>query len=300
VAFLLFFRNMRISIIANPISGRGRSYRAIQRCVARWPFSDWDVEILTTRAQNHAGLLAQKLLDRPPDLLAVCGGDGTINEIASHIPNPPFPVAILPAGTANVLARELGLPLDPVRALPIALKRTVRQIDLGLLNSRTERRFLFVAGIGFDAFAVSWVPSGLKKKLGMAAYAVAIVECLRSYSFPEFQVSVGDRTFKATSCLVCNAKSYGGGLLFCPAAIMDDGLLDLLILEGVNRLALAGFLIRAWLGKPATHPWVHRLQARSLRIEGPSEARTQVDGELAGCLPVEIRLADTRFPLVIP
>jgi diacylglycerol kinase (ATP) len=291
---------MKISIIANPIAGGGRPYRTIQRYIARWPFPDWEVEILTTRAQNHAGLLARELLDHPPDLLAVCGGDGTVNEVASQISNPPFPIAILPAGTANVLARELGLPLDPIRALLIALKRSVRHVDLGLLDSGMPRRFLFVAGIGFDALAVSWVPSGLKKRLGMAAYAIAIVECLRKYSFPEFRIAAGARAFIATSCLACNAKSYGGGLLFCPDAKMDDGLLDLLVLEGVHRLALAGFLIRAWLGKPATCPWAQRLQTKSLKIEGPSEVLIQVDGELTGGLPADIRLADTRFPLVIP
>jgi diacylglycerol kinase (ATP) len=291
---------MKISIIINPAAGGGRPYRAILRYVERWPFPDWDVEILTTRAPDHAGLLARELLDRPPDLLAVCGGDGTVNEVVSHISNPPFPVAILPAGTANVLARELRLPLDPIRALQVALKRTVRRLDLGLLDSGEPRRFTFVAGIGFDAHAVSWVPPGLKKKLGMAAYAIAILECLRSYSFPEFQVIAGERTFAATSCLACNAKRYGGGLLFCPAARMDDGLLDLLILQGVHRIGLAGFLLQSWFGKPATYHWVHRMQAASLKIEGASEVKVQVDGELAGSLPVAIRLDDARFPLVVP
>jgi diacylglycerol kinase (ATP) len=291
---------MKISIIANPVAGGGRPYRAIRRYLAQQPFPDWEIELQTTRAQNHAGLLARDLLGSPPDLLAVCGGDGTINEVASHIPNPPFPVAILPAGTANVLARELGVPLNPIRALKIAMKRTVWGADLGLLDTGAFRRFTFVAGIGFDAHAVAWVPSGLKKKLGMAAYAIAILECLRSYSFPEFQVMAGGRTFSATSCLVCNSKRYGGGLMFCPQAKMDDGLLDLLIVQGVHRIALAGFLIQAWFGRAATHPWIHRLQAGSLKIEGPSEVQIQVDGELAGHLPADIRLSDARFPLIIP
>jgi diacylglycerol kinase (ATP) len=291
---------MKISIIVNPMAGGGRAYGAIQRCIGQGTFPDWEFEILTTHSPNHAGLLVRELLDRPPDLVAVCGGDGTVNEIASFVPNPPFPIAILPSGTANVLARELGLPLDPVRALPIALKRIIRHVDLGFLDSGKQRKFLFVAGVGLDAYAVSWVPSGLKKKLGMAAYAVAILECLRSYSFPEFQVVVGEKTLTATSCLVCNAKSYGGGLLFCPDAKMDDGWLDLLVLQGVHRLALARFLFQAWMGKPGTYEWVHRLRARSLRIEGTAKVLVQADGELAGGLPVDIGLAGARFPLIVP
>jgi len=221
---------MKLSIIANPVAGGGRAYKSIRSYAQQWPHPDWEFEILTTRGPDDAGFLARNLLQSPPDLLAICGGDGTVNEIATHVPHPPFPVAILPAGTANVLARELGLSLNPRRALKTAMKRKTRRIDLGVLGSPATRRFLFVAGIGFDAFVVSQVRLGLKKKLGMAAYAFAILESLRRYSFPEFQVDISGRKFIATSCLACNAKHYGGGLLFCPNADMSDGFLDILIL----------------------------------------------------------------------
>ena len=95
---------MKLSIIANPVAGGGRAYRSIQDHVRHWPHPEWEVEILTTRSRNHAGLLAQELVSHPPDVLAICGGDGTVNEIATHVPQPTYPIAILPAGTANVLA----------------------------------------------------------------------------------------------------------------------------------------------------------------------------------------------------
>jgi YegS/Rv2252/BmrU family lipid kinase len=258
------------------------------------------VEILTTCNRNHAGLLAQGLLRRPPDLLAICGGDGTINEVASHVPDPPFPIAILPAGTANVLARELGLPLNPIKALEIGLKRAIRRVDLGELGPGARRRFLFVAGIGFDAYVASNVMPGLKAKLGMAAYAVAIIRCLQSYTFPQFQVVVDNCTFPATSCLASNARSYGGGLLFSPHANMEDGLLDVLIVQGSSRLGLARFLLQAWRGIPETRDWIHRLRARSLRIEGSAQAPVQADGEPVEGLPLDISVIPSTFPLVIP
>ena len=291
---------MKLAIIANPAAGGGRAYQAVRQHIAGWAHTDWEVQTLTTRGRDDAGLLARQLLTQPPDLLAVCGGDGTVNEIVSHISGPPFPVAVLPAGTANVLARELGLPLNPIKALEIALRRTVKSVDVGILKNGAARRFLFVAGIGFDAFAVFSARPRLKKRLGMAAYVIAIVECFRNYSFPEFRVEAAGRNFKAASCLVCNAKSYGGGLLFCPDASMDDGLLDILILERSRNVRLAFFLLRAWLQKPQSGEWIHRLQARTVRIEGPGEVLVQTDGELAGCLPLEARLADMRFPLVVP
>ena len=291
---------MHLAIIANPIAGRGRAYRSLQRYARQWPHPDWQFELLPTRGPNHAGILARELLAHPPDLLAVCGGDGTMNEIATAVPEPPFPIALLPAGTANVLARELGLPLNPVRALKIALKGNARKIDLGLLGPGLRRRFLFVAGIGFDAYVVSQVRPALKSKLGIVAYAVAILECLQKYHFPEFQVAAAGRTFTATSCLVCNSKRYGGGLLFCPAADMHDGFLDILILDGRSRLALVGFLLLAWLQQPMKGGWIHRLRSNSIRIEGAEGVSVQVDGELAGGLPLDIGLTPSVFPLIIP
>ena len=291
---------MKLAIIANPVSGRGRAFRAIQNYAREWPHPDWEVEILSTRGQNHAGQLAQELVQRPPDILAICGGDGTINEIATYLPQPPFPIALLPAGTANVLARELGLPLNPVGALKIALRGRTRRIDLGCLGPGSRRRFIFVGGVGFDACVVSIVRPGLKTKLGMAAYALAILECLKNYPFPEFEVTINNRTIQATSFLACNSKRYGGGLLFCPDADMNDGMLDLLVLEGRRRVGLARFLFQAWLGRAEKGEWIHRLRSSTVRIEGPQGVLIQADGELVGGLPLEVSLTASAFPLVIP
>jgi len=151
------------------------------------------------------------------------------------------------------------------------------------------------------ATAYATMPSfALKSKLGIVAYAVAILECLQKYHFPEFQVTAGGRMFTATSCLVCNSKRYGGGLLFCPAADMYDGFLDILILDGRSRLALAGFLLLAWLQQPMKGGWIHRLRSKSLRIEGAEGGFVQVDGELADGLPLDISLTPSVFPLIIP
>jgi diacylglycerol kinase family enzyme len=184
---------LRLAIIANPISGGGRAFKRISRLIQEWPHSDWEVAFHPTRCTEHAGVLARELLDQPPDLLAVCGGDGTLNEVVSSVPEPPFPVALLPAGTANVLARELGLPLDPIQALHVALQRDVRRVDLGILRGRKLHRFLLMAGIGFDAHVVSRVRPK-KRRLGLAAYYGATLRALMSYSFPEFRLLTRDET----------------------------------------------------------------------------------------------------------
>ncbi len=290
---------MKIAIIANPVAGRGRAFRAVRRVVNNWPYKDWECELLPTRCPEHAGVLALEQLANPPDLLAVCGGDGTLHEVVSRVPEPPFPVALLPAGTANVLARDLDLPRDPVRALEIAMRRNVRPVDLGKLAARAPHHFLLMVGIGFDAYVASRVRPAVKQRLGMLAYALSIVRSLAGYAFPEFQVSAGEQQFIATSCLIANAKGYGGGLVFTPSADMRDGLLDVLVLQGRSRLGYLRFLWEAWRRRPKLYPWMRSIRASSVTVTGPRGLWVQADGELVGTLPLEVTVSRQAFPLVV-
>jgi diacylglycerol kinase (ATP) len=291
---------MKGVIIANPRAGGGRAYRVLCRHVSRRRYPGWDMDLISTNYPGQAGEIALELAANPPDFLAVCGGDGTLNEIASAIPSPPYPVAILPGGTANVLARELHVPMDPVRALGIAIKRSIRSVDLGALGPGDRRRFLFVAGIGFDAYVAARVNASLKDAVGIGAYVLAGLRCIRTYPFKEFRVTADNRSFSATSCIVANARLYGGGLVFCPEADMQDGLVDVLIFESRSRLGLIRLFFHAWIGKPQRSATVHRLQCRRLSISGPGDIPIQVDGESAGTLPVDIGLLPRTFPLCAP
>ena len=290
---------MRLAIIANPIAGGGRPFKRIERLLRAWPYTGWTAELHPTRCAGHAGALALEILEHPPDLLAVCGGDGTLNDVVSHVPEPPFPMALLPAGTANVLAREIGLSLDPITALDIALRRVVRRVDLGTLQGRSTHRFLSMAGIGFDAFVVSKIRPG-RRRLGIGAFYAATLRAFLSYSFPEFLVHVQGETFAATSCLIANARTYGGGLVITPDADMCDGLLDILILQGKPRPSHMRFIISAWFGRPHKASWVRCLRAPIVRIDGARGVWVQADGELAGSLPVDVSLTHASFPLVVP
>jgi YegS/Rv2252/BmrU family lipid kinase len=290
---------LRLSIIANPISGGGRAFKRIKRLIEVWPYAGWEVELLPTRCAEHAGVLARELLGRPPDLVVVCGGDGTFSDVVSSVPEPPFPVALIPAGTANVLARELGLPLDPIQSLEIALKRAVKHVDLGVLQGRKQQRFLLMAGIGFDAYVVSKVRPR-KRRLGMAAFYFATVRALLSYHFPEFHVIVQEEVLDATSCIIANTRNYGGGLVLTPSADMGDGLFDVLILQGEPRIVHFRLLLLSWLGKSNVDPRIQYRRLQSLRIEGPRGVWVQADGELVGTLPLDVTLSHASYPLVVP
>jgi YegS/Rv2252/BmrU family lipid kinase len=291
---------VRAAIIVNPAAGRGRTARLLRQHLQTAPPRGWSIEVLETRARGHAGELARALAHDPPDRVAVCGGDGTLNEVVTALPAPGFPVGLIPAGTANVLRCELGLPADPAAALRIALEGRVKRVDLGVLRSSAERRFLLMAGVGFDAFVAERVSLALKARVGVFAYYTAAARCLAGYRFPRFRVATEQGEFEASSCILANARSYGGGLVLTPGADMTDGLLDLLVVEGSPRLAYARVLLSARLGRPVELAVVKRLRVGGeVRLEGPPDVAIQVDGEPCGGLPAVVSVEREVFPLVV-
>jgi diacylglycerol kinase (ATP) len=291
---------MKLAIIANPVSGRGRPFRKLERVLRNWPYPEWEVELHCTRGPEHAAAIAGELLADPPDRLAVCGGDGTLREVATGVPDPPFPVMLLPGGTANVLAHEIGLPFDPGRALEVGLRGKVRRMDLGRLQSRQVSRFVLFVGIGFDGYVNSRVRPRLKRKIGIAAYYLEAARGLLSCDFQQFEVITGHETLLATSCLAANSHSYGGRLALTPEADMCDGWFDLLVVQTRSRWDYFRMLWRAQLGRAPQYPWLQRRRVASLRIAGPRGIWIQADGEAAGTLPVEVSLEPAKFPLVVP
>ncbi len=291
---------MRILIIANPRSGRGRAFRRVQEYVRNWPHSSWDVDLIATRAPGHAAEIARTLMARPPDILAVCGGDGTVNEVLNGMSEPGSPVAVLPGGTANVLARAIGIPLDPLEALRVALRGSCLQVDSCLLRGTQDRRFLLMAGAGFDAYVVSRTSSTLKDRVGIAAFYQSTLQCLVTYDFPEFLLEAEDLSIRTTTCVVANSRGYGGGLVLTPSADMTDGLLDIVAVQGRSRVKLALFALTALQGKPRGYPWVRYTRARSVQIEGPSRVMVQVDGEQVGTLPAAVQIVPHSFHLAVP
>jgi len=290
---------VKAAIIVNPVSGRNRSLRTMELLLSRRPFPDWAIELFPTTGPGNAGAIARELCLRPPDLLAVCGGDGTLNEVASAVPEPPYPVALLPAGTANVLARELNLPGNLREALAIALERKVRRVDLGKLKSQGSRRFLLMAGIGFDAHVAAATHLHSKRRWGIVAYYFSTARSILTYPFPEFQVAGGGESISVVTCIAANAGKYGGGLVLTPDADMTDGLLDILAIQSGSRLSLLRFLLSARLGTPCSFPFVRRFRAASLAVAGPGGVPVQVDGELSGSIPAEITLTPRSFPLAV-
>src|SRR5271156_1065459 len=208
-------------LIYNPTSGgrRHRRFQEIEESVRILKELGMTVELAPTDEAGHAQEIARLAVEQKREMVIACGGDGTINEIINGLAGSQVPMALLPAGTANILAKELGIPWDIPRAARLIPGGTLRRIALGLarpLNgthsaalSGDGRYFLSVAGAGPDGAIVNGVHAGLKKSAGVVAYWAEGARQLFSYAFPQMRIRSGDRDHQATIIVVGRTAHYG-------------------------------------------------------------------------------------------
>src|SRR5919202_974288 len=195
-------------IIGNPNSGRAGDEGYLERFAKILRSGGLSVAVLNTEHPNHATELAALAGDR---LVVAAGGDGTVNEVLNGLSSEAT-LGILPLGTANVLARELGLPLDAEAACRRILDGEVSRVDFGVATdeSGVERRFACMAGIGFDAKVVGTVTPRLKRFLRGLAFAITAFRVFFGNRFPNVEVVHGDETHLARFAIVANGHFYGG------------------------------------------------------------------------------------------
>jgi YegS/Rv2252/BmrU family lipid kinase len=193
------------------------------------------------------------------DLVIVHGGDGTVNEAIQALVGTSTPLAVWPAGTSNVLARELALPGSLDLLARVIAGGAIRRVSVGRAG---ERYFLLMAGVGLDADMLSSVHPGLKRLSGEGAYWMAGLRQLTDWNPVPFTVETEDGPHRATFAVVANASSYGGGLRFAPDASMDDDLLDLCLFDSTQRHRFARYLAAAFSGSHLGMPGVSYVKAR--------------------------------------
>jgi diacylglycerol kinase family enzyme len=256
-----------------------------------------------TTGPRTAGPIARQQIARGADLIVVAGGDGTINEALDGIAGSDVPLGILPAGTANVLAMEMKLGRDPVKAARLLHEWEPRRISLGELTQpgRDPRRFLLMAGIGLDAHVVYHVSAGLKAKTGKFAYWVAGWSLLGK-RLPQFEVEVDGVRRTCSFALVTRVRNYGGDFEIAREVTLLDDDFEVVLFEGRTTLSYVPYFAGMAMGKLAGLHGVTVLRARSMKIFGASDARVhvQIDGEYAGKLPAELRVVPSAVRLLVP
>ena len=294
----------RAFLISNPHAGRGGRLRAreVGRFLERLGECGVEVVRADTSGPGDAGRLAREGVARGFREVVVSGGDGTVNEALQGLVGAGARVGVWPAGTANVLARQLSLPFDAYAAAEVFARGRTRRITLGRATEEEtgrERYFFLMAGVGLDASVIRRVRPRLKKRVGEAAYWVSGLGHLAHWRPQAFAVEAGGEEYPATYAAVGKAPWYGGGLRLTPGARLDAEEFEVCLINTRSRLRYLRLLSHAVRGgAPEGTRGVRYLRARRLRARG--DAHVQADGELIGRLPMTFEVVAEGVEIVVP
>jgi diacylglycerol kinase family enzyme len=226
------------------------------------------------------------------------GGDGTLREVAAGLLGSEVALGPLPTGTTNVLALALGLPRQAEAAARILPACSPREIDVGLVG---EIPFLMLASCGIDAAIMQRQDGDLKRRFGKAAIGWLAFEQLRTYSFPSFDLRIGNRRENVEFFAVCNIPYYAGAFRLAPDANLGDGLLDLLLFHGHGRSGALGFFRDLFLRRHHRRRDVDIERVEKIELRAPEKVWVQVDGDVVQVqTPVRIGLAPHRLWVLSP
>lgn len=284
-----------ILIIHNPTSGRRRG--ALREVIARLEAMGCRVTVHQTTCRGDAQAVAARTTKDQYDRIVVAGGDGTANEVINGLTPASPPVALIPMGTANVLAAEIGLGSQPAEIARTIALGEARPVSLGEVNGR---KFVLMTGVGFDAFVVATVSAPLKRRLGKGAYVLASLAQFVKGRLPHFEVHVDGVRHEAASIIIANARYYGGKFVCAPEARMDSPILHACLFGRRGRVFVAIYALALLLGILHRMPGYRILPARRIDIRRPDGAAIQSDGDFIGLTPAQVTVLPRAAWLVFP
>lgn len=289
----------RLMVIFNPTAG-GNRRRRLTRTLAHLDRLGCAVSLRETGKAGDAEVFAAEARRADCDVVVVAGGDGTINEVVNGLCRGSGEVAlgIIPLGTANVLAHEMGLPLSPRVVAETLARGPLKRVHLGHAG---DRRFMLMAGAGFDAVVVEHVDLGLKRLIGKGAYVLEMLRQSRRYPFPTLTVTDRDSglSHDAATAVALNGRLYGG-----PFVVVEDGgltepALDMVLLKRKGMFNVIRYAAGLASGRLSRFSDVEVLRGTHFSIDGHGEP-VQGDGDILARLPAEMRVADETVDLVFP
>lgn len=294
-----------VVVIVNPTAGRGRAGRQVGeiRRLLGPKASDW--VWLHTRKRGDGEVLARSAAEAGTRLVVAVGGDGTLHEVVNGVLGTGAAVGLIPFGTGNDLARALGLFGSLETACRALTEGVTKQIDVGViegLGTDGPRHFLVLAGTGFDARTAQTVNAGIRGLSGPLAYVWGAVLTLKQFTPFALTLTLDGETRRTEAMFVsfANAPTTGGGMLIAPGAAVDDGCLDICLVETVPKATLLFQLSQVFSGKHVLHPAVTMLKAQSVTVEADPPQPLLIDGEVCGTTPATIKLLPGALPFQVP
>ena len=252
----------------------------------------------STSRSGEAELLARVAVKEGFKTIVAAGGDGTVNEVVNGIAGTDAALGLLPLGTMNVFATELGLPVaDLGRCWEIIQAARTRHVDLPRANGK---HFVQLGGVGFDAQVVKETNRAFKRSFGPLSYVVSAAQ-IAARPPPALRIeSENAVTEEGSFVLVGNGRLYGGPFPFFKRAVIDDGLLDVLVFKRLNYFEIIRYIQDVIFNSHITSPEVEYFQTKSLRVTSAVPVPIEIDGELIGNCPVEFRVQKRGLRVLAP
>lgn len=285
-------------LIHNPTAGWRRSRRVAQVVDALAAAGRMPTVRRTTR-RGDAEAFAADAAGGQAGAVIVAGGDGTINEALNGMAGAPVELGLIPVGTANVLAHELGIGASMARAARTLVAGRARSIRLGRVDGRY---FVMMAGVGFDAAVVAGIAPAAKRRLGKGAYVLSGLRVFRDWHPRRYRVSIDGTRYEAASVVCCNGRFYGGRFVLAEDARLDDDRLHVVLFERGGRWAVLRYLAAMGLGLVSRLGDVRVVPGRVVVIESPGggDEPVQADGDIVARLPVRVTMAAEETRVFVP
>ena len=293
----------KVAVVRNPVSGRSRlasKWLAIQESLEGMY---GNVEYFETAGPGDATSLARGAVQKGAEIVLAVGGDGTITHVANGIIGTGATLGVIPSGTGNDLCRTLEIGTSVEGALEVLSKGNTCAIDVGKWRTdEGEGYFLNIAGMGFDAAVADRINRGFRHLHGISAYLAAVVTTLARFKARTLTVTVDGKSIQERIMLaaIANAKCYGGGMLVAPMATVTDGMLDVILVRKLGRLAFLTAFPRVFKGSHISHPAVLHLEGKRVRLEPEDKEPFLIDGELTPCRWAEIEVLPGALRVIAP
>ncbi len=298
------FDARRAALIYNPVArGLSRRKHLLQVSTELLLKQGIHAALIATEGPGSASMQARREIEAGCELIIAAGGDGTINEVANGMLHTGVPLAILPGGTANVLAREMRIPIHMDRAAAQIPNLQACRIAVGALrmNNSGPRCFLCMAGAGLDAEIVSRTNPGLKMRAGkLAYYACGFAQVFRPLR--EFAVLVDGKRHEASFALISRVRNYGGDLEIARGASLLRGDFEVVLFRGTESVRYLRYLLGVALNRITGMRGCSVVRGQTVECEQPAgnEIYVQVDGELAGSLPARAEIMPGALTILAP